>query len=66
MDPQFQYYNTQNVVLNITRELPPPALVEGADYGITVMGVSEDNWVNFLITHSFTVDKPSTQFIPLK
>lgn len=57
IEPQFQYYNTQNVVLNITRDLPPPALIEGLNYGITVMGVSEDNWVNFLVSRSFLVDK---------
>lgn len=55
LEPHFQYYNTENVVLNITRDLPPPQLVEGNDYGITVMGVSEDNWVHFLATKLFRV-----------
>jgi len=45
---QFQYYNTSNVVLNITRETPP-ALLVGTSYNFTLMDVSEDNWVNLFI-----------------
>lgn len=45
---QFQYYNTTNVVLNITIETPP-ALLVGAEYNFTLMDVSEDNWVNLFI-----------------
>lgn len=55
-DTQFQYYNASNVVLNITREFPPPALVAGQTYQITLMGVSEDNWVNVLAMRSFQID----------
>ena len=47
-DTQFQYYELGNVVLNITRDTPP-TLMPGDTYGFTVMGVSEDNWVNFLV-----------------
>lgn len=54
-DTQFQYYELDNVVLNITRETPLD-LVLGATYGFTVMGVSEDNWVNFLLQRSFVVE----------
>ena len=44
----FQYYNLSNVVLNVTRNTPP-SLIKGKDYGFTMMGVSEDNWVNLVI-----------------
>ena len=42
---QFQYYNLENVVLNITRETPP-ALLPNLPYSFTMLAVSEDNWVN--------------------
>ncbi|QKX07538.1 hypothetical protein HN014_04975 [Aquimarina sp. TRL1] len=53
-DTHFQYYNTDNVVLNITRELPPPELLPSMSYSITLMGVSEDNWVNLFAQNRFT------------
>ncbi|WP_299361605.1 hypothetical protein [Winogradskyella sp.] len=52
---QFQYYNTSNVVLNITVGTPPD-LVLGQTYKFTVMDVSEDNWVNQLLVTQFTVE----------
>ena len=48
----FQYYKLDNVVLNVTRETPP-ALQLGMNYGFTLMGVSEDNWVNLVIEKNF-------------
>ena len=54
-DPEFQYYELDNVVLNITEETPPD-LISGAAYGFTLMGVSEDNWVNTLIRASFIAE----------
>lgn len=50
----FQYYNTSNVILNVTTQLPPPDLILGNDYNFTLMDVSLDNWVNLVITKSFT------------
>lgn len=47
-DSNFQYYDTSNVVLNITQGTPPELII-GRDYNFTVMDVSEDNWVNLLI-----------------
>ncbi|MBX2827651.1 MAG: hypothetical protein KTR22_05785 [Flavobacteriaceae bacterium] len=47
LEPLFQYYKTDNVVLDITRETPP-ALEAGLDYHFTVLSVSEDNWVNLI------------------
>ncbi|WP_298310515.1 hypothetical protein [uncultured Aquimarina sp.] len=50
---QFQYYKLENVVLNITQGIPPP-LDPMNSYNFTLMGVSEDNWVNLLIEKNFT------------
>ncbi len=45
---EFQYYNTSNVILNITPETPPNLTV-GTSYNFTLMDVSVDNWVNLFI-----------------
>ncbi|WP_298545385.1 hypothetical protein [uncultured Aquimarina sp.] len=50
---QFQYYKLENVVLNITQGIPPPLDLMNS-YNFTLMGVSEDNWVNLLIEKNFT------------
>ena len=44
-DKTFQYYELDNVVLNITKDMPPALKVDDP-YVFTLMGVSEDNWVN--------------------
>lgn len=41
----FQYYDLENVVLNITKGTPT-ALKNNTSYGFTLLAVSEDNWVN--------------------
>lgn len=51
-DKWFQYYNLSNVVLNVTRKTPP-SLIKENNYGFTMMGVSEDNWVNLVIEKQF-------------
>lgn len=48
----FQYYNTSNVVLNVTTQTPP-ILISGNNYNFTLMDVSEDNWVNWVILKTF-------------
>ncbi len=50
----FQYYNTSNVVLNITTQTPPDLIID-ATYNFTLMDVSLDNWVNTVIEKSFIV-----------
>jgi len=56
LESTFQYYNTSNVVLNITTETPPTLLI-GAPYNFTLMDVSEDNWVNlFILNKSFIAE----------
>ncbi len=52
---QFQFYNLSNVVLNITEETPP-SLIAQDEYYFTLMGVSEDNWVNAFGRRIFTVE----------
>jgi len=52
---QFQYYNTDNIVLNITEEIPP-SLTVGMTYNFTLMDVSEDNWVNQVSVISFIAE----------
>lgn len=52
LENQFQYYKLNNVVLNITTQTPP-ALISGNTYNFTLMDVSEDNWVNWVVQKSF-------------
>lgn len=50
---EFQYYNTSNVVLHINISTPAELILD-TDYNFTLMGVSEDNWVNLVIEKTFT------------
>lgn len=54
-DRKFQYYNLDNVVLNVTQETPP-ILKSDSTYNFTLMGVSEDNWVNLFSEVSFELE----------
>jgi len=54
-ESQFRYYQLDNVVLNVTQETPPE-LINETPYGFTVMGVSEDNWVNTLLQADFVLE----------
>lgn len=47
-DKHWQYYDLSNVVLNIKEQNPPPSLDANSQYTFTLMGVSEDNWVNLI------------------
>ncbi|MGH1384820.1 hypothetical protein [Kordia sp.] len=49
---EFQYYDTSNVVLNITPENPSGLTIDSS-YKFTLMDVSEDNWVNTVIQDIF-------------
>lgn len=55
-DKTFTFYDLDNVVLNITDTLSTPMLEPNQAYQFTMMGVSEDNWVNLLIQRSFMTD----------
>ena len=54
-DKWFQYYNLDNVVLNVTRDSSPDLIIDNS-YGFTLMGVSEDNWVNLVIQKPFIAE----------
>ncbi len=54
LEKNFSYYVLDNVVLNITKDTPP-ALLNDADYNFTLMGVSEDNWVNLFSEKQFQI-----------
>ncbi len=55
VEKQFQYYNLDNVVLNVTTNTPPELNLM-ASYNFTLMGVSEDNWVNLFIEKNFALN----------
>ncbi len=52
-EKEFTFYDVSNVVFNITDPTTLPILEENTEYNFTLMGVSEDNWVNLLIEKSF-------------
>ncbi|GGI56663.1 hypothetical protein [Winogradskyella haliclonae] len=55
-ESNFQYYNTSNVVLNITEGIPPNLQSEET-YSFSLMDVSEDNWVNAIsLNANFTIE----------
>lgn len=54
-DRNFQYYNLENVVLNITEQTPPD-LISGVSYNLSLLGVSEDNWVNLFSEFPFEIE----------
>jgi len=54
-DKWFQYYTLDNVILNITPQ-NPPALILDDEYHFTMMGVSEDNWVNLILEKTFVAE----------
>jgi len=55
-EPQFTFYELDNVVLNITDSTSLPTLEPDQQYYFTMMGVSEDNWVNLLIEKEFSTN----------
>ncbi|WP_099574585.1 hypothetical protein [Maribacter sp. 4U21] len=52
-DRFFRFYELDNVVLNITPRTPD-SLQPCLTYGITLLAISEDNWVNLFSTRNFT------------
>ena len=54
-DKFFQYYDTSNVTSKINLDTPA-ALILNEDYKITVMGLSDDFWVNLMIQETFTAE----------
>ncbi|QNM85547.1 hypothetical protein H9W90_00015 [Polaribacter pectinis] len=52
---EFQYGETTNVTSTINTTTPP-VLILNTDYNFTLIGLSDDNWVNLVIQKSFTVE----------
>ena len=53
-DRFWQFYKLSNVTINIHDISPSPTLMPNQNYTFTLMGVSEDNWVNLIISTNFT------------
>lgn len=56
IEKDFTFYDLSNVVFNITDSTFTPTLEPNKAYRFTMMGVSEDNWVNLLIEKDFTTN----------
>jgi len=56
IEKDFTFYDLSNVVFNITDSTTTPMLEPNRDYRFTMMGVSEDNWVNLLIEKDFSTN----------
>jgi hypothetical protein len=54
-EKMFQFYEVSNVVLDINTTTPEDLVLE-TEYNFTMMGVSEDNWVNLFIQESFIAE----------
>jgi hypothetical protein len=52
-DKHWKFYDLSNVVLNIHDVNPLPELTPNSKYKFTLMGVSEDNWVNLIGVKEF-------------
>ena len=46
VDTEFTFYDLSNVVFNITDTTSTPALEPNKNYKFSLMGVSDDNWIN--------------------
>lgn len=55
-DLSFQYYYLDNVVFNVTRPGQVQPLQVDSTYNFTLMGVSNDNWVNLIMDKNFVVE----------
>lgn len=53
-DKKFKFYDTSNVVFNVTRPGPVLPLQPNKEYSVVLMGISSDNWVNLIMQKSFT------------
>ena len=56
IEKNFTFYDLSNVVFNITDPNANPTLAPNQDYRFTLMGVSEDNWVDLFFEKEFTTD----------
>lgn len=56
VEREFTFYDLRNVVFNITDTTSTPMLEPNRSYTFTLMGVSEDNWVNLFGEQLFTTN----------
>ncbi|MEM6317632.1 MAG: hypothetical protein AAF960_08175 [Bacteroidota bacterium] len=55
-EKNFTFYDLSNVVFNITDTTTTPILQPNETYQFTLMGVSEDNWVNLFAETTFQTE----------
>jgi len=53
VETNWTFYDLSNVVFNVTDPESNPMLEQNQTYKFTMMGVSEDNWVNLIIEKEF-------------
>ncbi len=56
IETQWTFYDLSNVVFNITDPDSNPMLEPNQTYKLTLMGVSEDNWVNLFFEKEFVTE----------
>ena len=56
IEREFTFYDLSNVVFNITDPSSTPTLLPNQDYRFSLMGVSDDNWVNLFIEKEFSTN----------
>ncbi len=56
VEKEFTFYDLSNVVFNITDTAFVPTLEPNEDYTCTLMGISEDNWVNLFAEKEFSTN----------
>ncbi len=56
-DKIFKYYDTSNVVFNVTRPGPVLPLQADKNYSVVLMGISSDNWVNLIMQKTFRTER---------
>lgn len=56
IEKNFTFYDTDNVVFNITDPTTTPTLEPSKSYRFTLMAVSEDNWVNLFMEQEFSTN----------
>jgi len=56
VEKAFTFYDLSNVVFNITDTASTPVLEPNQEYTFTLMGVSEDNWINLFAEQKFSTE----------
>lgn len=56
IEKEFTFYDLSNVVFNITDTSSTPLLKPDNQYKFTLMGVSEDNWINLFAEIEFSTN----------